>query len=220
MSDGGDVMGGTGQGQGTGGFSFPFSIPCTSLPQPASHCPVKARSSSSPSPRQWEKPVVHTTARGQLFTSRGFWALEGVCVFHLHFTQAPYSFLLPSSLLSPLLPVSAGETAAPTGPNIYVCRNFWVINLTVWRAQRGPRPTLPLWPLWAGVWGWTLRSLSSGLGAVSPGGLAQVSYLEDAQPASRISPGISDTKDVTLFCKLCPPSRVSYVRGWSSWGQR
>lgn len=112
MSDGGDVMGWWGVG-GAGAHvrarGLEVSPLLSQVPVPLSHCLpppyphgcIRPRSSGSPPPRQWKKPVIHAAVGGHVFTSKN----SGLCrVFvhfiHLHFTQPRTSFFLQSSLLS------------------------------------------------------------------------------------------------------------------------
>ena len=114
-----------GRGLGVSPLLSPFPVPwlhCLHSPQP--HCSMRPRSSGSPSPRQWKKPVAHAAVGGQFFTSKS----SGLYRIFVHFM---YTFLRPPffvslATLSP--PVSVGEMAAPAGPNIYVYRNFRAIT--------------------------------------------------------------------------------------------
>lgn len=129
VSGGGDVMWGGAQVRDTRlGFSpllspFPvllfYCLPSSSPALPP----------SSPLPQQWKKPVIHAAVGGQLFTSEDSWFYR---VF-VHFICTPLRppYFVPLAFLSPLLPVSVGETATPAGPNTYVYHSFRAINLTI-----------------------------------------------------------------------------------------
>lgn len=139
----------TGQGQGTGGFPFTFSSPCPPTPIVASDPEVLA----APTPAV-EKACHPCCCGWPGFHKHTFWALQGICAFHLHCTQAPDFLLL--AVLSALLQFQL-EMAAPAGPNIYVYHSFRAINLKGSVQADETHSPSPLWPRWARVWVQTLK---------------------------------------------------------------
>lgn len=127
VSDGGDVMGGTGQGQGSLGFSlyffnslYPFYIAC--LPTPII--------ASDP-----EAPAAPHSGSGKSLSSMLLWVASfsqaKILGFagYLCISSTLYSGPILHSSCNPLSSPPVGEMAAPAGPNIYVYCNFRAINL-------------------------------------------------------------------------------------------